>query len=245
MIPVQGIVIGAGNHAHRQSARLCGNRRRQPDHPRANRPDGSVQGDAGAVSAATGTAQMLRKHRNLQLYDGAAEGAASLPGWQARAEHGIAFADMTADEMAEIQPGLARRFSHAPFAPGWHSSADPRLCTQALAAHFAAKGGELRRDEVIALNPGPDAVDVLTAGDTRHRADKVVLAAAAVSHCTARIIGGKIPLESERGSTTTLPPGAFDLRMQITFGGHGFVVSPLSCGIRGGGRLNRAVERGG
>ena len=40
---------------------------------------------------------------------------------------------------------------------------------------------------------------------------------------------------------TTLPAGAFDLRTQITFGGHGFVVTRLSTGIRVGG----AVELGG
>lgn len=50
-----------------------------------------------------------------------------------------------------------------------------------------------------------------------------------------------MPLETERGYNTTLPADAFDLRTQITFGGHGFVVSKLSTGIRVGG----AVELGG
>jgi D-amino-acid dehydrogenase len=54
-------------------------------------------------------------------------------------------------------------------------------------------------------------------------------------------LGEKIPLETERGYNTTLPPDAFDLRMQVTFGGHGFVISRLSTGIRVGG----AVELGG
>ncbi|HZX82308.1 MAG TPA: FAD-binding oxidoreductase, partial [Reyranella sp.] len=54
-------------------------------------------------------------------------------------------------------------------------------------------------------------------------------------------LGDAIPLETERGYNTTLPPGAFDLKRQLTFGGHGFVVTPLSTGIRVGG----AVELGG
>ncbi|MCP6362642.1 hypothetical protein NL477_26885, partial [Klebsiella pneumoniae] len=73
------------------------------------------------------------------------------------------------------------------------------------------------------------------------RAGQVVLAAGAFSHRIARSIGEKIPLETERGYNTTLPPGAFDLRCQVTFGGHGFVVTRLSTGIRVGG----AVELGG
>ena len=73
------------------------------------------------------------------------------------------------------------------------------------------------------------------------RADKVVLAAGAFSHRIAATLGERIPLETERGYNTTLPPGALDLRCQVTFGGHGFVVTRLSTGIRVGG----AVELGG
>jgi D-amino-acid dehydrogenase len=69
----------------------------------------------------------------------------------------------------------------------------------------------------------------------------VVLAAGAFSHRIAKTLGEKIPLETERGYNTTLPPNVFDLRMQVTFGGHGFVVAKLSTGIRVGG----AVELGG
>ena len=94
---------------------------------------------------------------------------------------------------------------------------------------------------MTALKPGPDAVDVLTVDGTSHRANKVVLAAGAFSHRIARSLGEAIPLETERGYNTTLPLGAFDLRLQITFGGHGFVISALSTGIRVGG----AVEFGG
>ena len=191
--------------------------------------------------AATGTADLLRKQGNLQVYEGAAEFAASLPGWTARAAHGIDFAHLTADEMADIQPGLAPRFTHGTFTLGWYSIADPKLYTLALAEHFKANGGVVRRADVTALRPGPDAVDVLTADGTTHRAGKVVLAAGAFSHRIAQTLGEKIPLETERGYNTTLPPDAFDLHMQITFGGHGFVVSALSCGIRVGG----AVELGG
>ena len=63
----------------------------------------------------------------------------SLPGWKARAEHGIEFRHMGADEMAAIQPGLAPRFTRGTFTPGWYSIADPKLYTLALADHFRAK----------------------------------------------------------------------------------------------------------
>lgn len=185
--------------------------------------------------AATGTAGMLRRDGNLQVYESQAEFDASLPGWQARADHGIDFRHMTPDEMAEIQPGLSPRFTHGTFTPGWFSIADPRDYVLALAERFRANGGTLAIAQATALTG--DGVDS-TAG---HMTGRVVLAAGAFSHRLARTTGARIPLETERGYNTTLPSDAFDLRRQITFGGHGFVVSKLSTGIRVGG----AVELGG
>ena len=56
-----------------------------------------------------------------------------------------------------------------------------------------------------------------------------------------RQFGDRIPLETERGYNTTLPPAAFDVQRQLIFAGHGFVVTPLTTGMRVGG----AVELGG
>ncbi|MFT4163086.1 NAD(P)/FAD-dependent oxidoreductase [Shinella sp.] len=191
--------------------------------------------------AGTGTASMLRKEGNLQVYESQAELDASLPGWKARAEHGIEFRHMNAAEMAEIQPGLAPRFTHGTFTPGWYSIADPKLYTLALADHFQARGGRIERAEVSSLHPIEGGVEIRTTDGRTLRAQKVVLAAGAFSHRVARSLGENIPLETERGYNTTLPADAFDLRTQVTFGGHGFVVTRLSTGIRVGG----AVELGG
>ena len=191
--------------------------------------------------AQTGTAKMLQKNGNLQVYEGEAEFKASLPGWKARAAHGIEFHHLDALGMAEIQPGIAPRFTHGTFTPGWYSIADPKLYTLALADHFQASGGMIERAEVAALQPVDGGVEVTTAEGRLLRAANVVLAAGAFSHRIARTIGDIVPLETERGYNTTLPAEAFDLRTQVTFGGHGFVVSRLSTGIRVGG----AVELGG
>lgn len=187
--------------------------------------------------AETGTLPMLRKDGNLQVYESEAEFQASLPGWQARADHGIEFRHLDAADMAALQPGLAPRFTKGTFTPGWFSIADPRLYTLALAVHFRAGGGQILGHAVSALQPDGEGVLI----DGRFRAGQVVVAAGAHSHRIARTLNDAIPLETERGYNTTLPPDALDLRTQITFGGHGFVVSNLSTGIRVGG----AVELGG
>ncbi|MCW0000068.1 FAD-binding oxidoreductase [Pararhizobium sp. YC-54] len=189
----------------------------------------------------TGTLPMLRKDGNLQVYESEAELKAALPGWRVREAHGIEFHHVDASRMAEIQPGLAARFTHGTFTPGWYSIADPKLYTLALADHFRSMGGILERANVTALRPVEGGVEVLSEGGEIRRALQVVLSAGAFSHRIARSLNERIPLETERGYNTTLPADAFDLRTQVTFGGHGFVVTRLSTGIRVGG----AVELGG
>lgn len=190
---------------------------------------------------ASGTLPMLRKEGNLQVYESEAEFRASLPGWQARADHGIAFHHMGPEEMAGVQPGLSPRFIRGTFTPGWYSIADPKDFVLALAARLQAQGGTIQRGEVTALAPDADGVTVSVAGEGTRKAGHVVLAAGAHSHLLARTLGESIPLETERGYNTTLPGTAFDLRTQVTFGGHGFVVTRLTSGVRVGG----AVELGG
>lgn len=186
--------------------------------------------------ARDGLTHMLRKQGNLQVYEGEREFNASLDGWQARARHGIEFQHLNSPaQIAEIQPGLDPRFTHATFTPGWYSISDPKDYTIALADRFRANGGQIIIAQATALTD--DGVTT-TAG---HLTGRVVLAAGAFSHLLARTQGVKIPLETERGYNTTLPPDAFDLRTQVTFGGHGFVVTALTSGIRVGG----AVELGG
>jgi D-amino-acid dehydrogenase len=148
---------------------------------------------------------------------------------------------MDAAEMADIQPGIAPRFIRGTFTPGWFSIADPKFYTLALAENFRARGGVIQTAEVAALRPSNGGVEIVGTGGIVGEAGKVVLASGAFSHRIARSLGEKIPLETERGYNTTLPSDALDLRTQVTFGGHGFVVTRLTSGIRVGG----AVELGG
>ncbi|MEX0970742.1 MAG: FAD-binding oxidoreductase [Paracoccaceae bacterium] len=180
-------------------------------------------------------AHMLARRGQLQVYEGEKEFRASLPGWEQRKQAGIAFRHLKGGEIAEIQPGLDARFTHASFTPDWCSITDPRDYTLALAEVFTAGGGEIVIAEATALTA--TGVDT-SAGPL---AGRVVLAAGAHSHLLARTAGAKIPLETERGYNTTLPASAFDLRTQVTFSSHGFVITALTSGIRVGG----AVELGG
>lgn len=183
----------------------------------------------------------MQREGQLQLYEGEAEFLASLDGWEQRHKHGVVFEHLKSPEaIADIQPGLDARFTHAGFTPDWMNTTDPRTWAMHLAQTFKGRGGVIEHVDVLKLAQDVDGVRLtLPAGDVH--ASRVVVAAGAWSHHLARTLGDAIPLETERGYNTTLPEGAFDLRTHLTFGGHGFVVSRINGGVRVGG----AVELGG
>jgi D-amino-acid dehydrogenase len=194
-----------------------------------------------AMLASAGASDMLRSDGVLHVYESEAELEASRPGWQARAEHGIAFTHLHGPQaIAELQPGLSPALVAATFLPGWKTVTDPMLLTLALARRCRERGGQIYRAEALAVEPVDQGAVVRLGEGQSVTARHVVVAAGAWSHRLARTLGERIPLETERGYNTTLPVDAFDLRRQITFGGHGFVVTPLACGVRVGGAVEFA-----
>jgi D-amino-acid dehydrogenase len=178
---------------------------------------------------------------NLHLYESQAEWRESLPGWEERARHGIAFEHAQGPAaIARWQPGLSAQFVAATFVPGWATIEDPLRLVQRIAERAAARGVRLRRAEVRALQPRPEGVAVSAKGGGEILAQRVVVAAGAWSHRLAATLGERIPLETERGYNTTLPAGAFALRRQLTFPGHGFVVTRIAGGVRVGGAVELA-----
>lgn len=183
---------------------------------------------------------MVRSDGVLELYESEAELAATETGWAARRAEGIAFEHVRGAELAALQPGLSPRFVAGTFIPGWQNVSDPFDFATAVGEAVLARGGKLRIGEVTAVAPAADGVEVHLAGEIIN-CNKALIACGAWSKPLAAALGDTVPLETERGYNTTLPPGSLDLRRHLTFGGHGFVISPLSSGIRVGG----AVELGG
>lgn len=179
----------------------------------------------------------IRTDGALHLYESEREFAASQSSWQARQEFGIEFEHLDATRLADLQPGLSNHIKHATFIPKWQTVNDPFEFAQTLWRMVQKDGSNLVEQEVKAISKAGEVM--LTNGDMLS-GNHVVVAAGAWSHQLAKQVGDHIPLESERGYNTTLPVDAFDLKRQLIFGEHGFVMTPLSTGIRVGGAVEFA-----
>jgi len=189
-----------------------------------------------------GIAGMVRHDGSLELHESEAELNAASAGWQRREQAGIAFEHVRGERLAELQPGLSSRFVAGTFVPGWKTVSEPQAFALALWAHAERCGATFEKAEVKGLERSATGPSVRLADGTTRDADRIVICAGAWS---TRLINPvtklRIPLDTERGYNTTLPSDAFDLKRQLIFGNHGFVMTPLSTGVRVGG----AVELGG
>ncbi|MGB0901779.1 NAD(P)/FAD-dependent oxidoreductase [Halocynthiibacter sp.] len=184
---------------------------------------------------------LIKRQGQMQLFEGEKEFRDSLPMWDLRRAQDIRFDLLESPgAIAEIQPGIDARFTHAGFTPDWINTVDPKTWVEHLARCFMSLGGVVEHCDIQSLTHTADGVR-LTYATGEITADKAIVAAGAWSHHLAKTLGDHIPLETERGYNTTLPAGAFDIRTHLTFGGHGFVVSGINDGVRVGG----AAELGG
>ncbi|MEP9399715.1 FAD-dependent oxidoreductase [Mesorhizobium sp. KR2-14] len=193
------------------------------------------------LMARSGTRDMLREDGSLELYESEAEFQASLPGWAARDRFGIEYQHVAKDELPGLQAGLSPRFVRGTFVPGWKTVADPKLLGKAIWRYAEQCGAKFVQGDVALARRANDRIAIQLKQGRTFLARKVVIAAGAWSHLLAQQFGDRIPLETERGYNTTLPVGAFDVRRQLIFSRHSFVITPLSTGLRIGG----AVELGG
>ncbi|APX70148.1 MULTISPECIES: FAD-binding oxidoreductase [unclassified Brucella] len=188
-----------------------------------------------------GLRNRLREDGNLELYESEAELAASQPGWDVREKAGIAYEHVRGRRLAELQPGLNLRFVAGTFVPGWKNVSDPKLFGKAIWSYAESLGARFLSGKVASAKRQNGGVRLRLENGTEINATHLVLMAGAWSRDLAKGFGDIVPLDTERGYNTTLPVGSFDVKRQLTFPGHGFVITPMETGLRVGG----AVEFGG
>lgn len=193
-----------------------------------------------ALFTATGLSPHLRRDGAIYLYEGAGALKAAQGLWDLRARHGVAFEAVSGARLEELQPGLNPKYTHGVFIPGWMTLSDPYEVACAIGQAAVARGAAFQKGDVVDISPNGQGVALRLADGRRMSAPKVVLACGAWSHRLAATLGDRLPLETERGYNTTLAPGAFDLRRQLVLPQDGYVVTPLSTGIRVGGAVELA-----
>lgn len=194
-----------------------------------------------ALVQSAGIERLVRSDGALELYESEAELNAARHEVEAKIREGIDVRVVRGSELSELQPGLSSRLIAATFIPKWKTVTEPYEFALGVGEAALKRGAVFRRADAKAMRPLGSGVTIELADGSHLRAGKAVICGGAWSGALTSPLGDLVPLDTERGYNTTLPPGAFELKRQLVFPGHGFVITPLSTGIRVGG----AVEFGG
>ncbi|MGC4024528.1 MAG: FAD-binding oxidoreductase [Mesorhizobium sp.] len=200
-----------------------------------------AEAEWAALMDRSGTRSFLREDGSLELYESENEFQSALSGWQARARFGIDFEHVARDGLERLQPGLSPRFIRGTFVPGWKTVSNPQDLGKAVWRYAESNGARFVHSLVKDVKTDSNGVMLALEDGKTVRASRLVIAAGAWSHLLASSFGDNVPLETERGYNTTFPATAFDIKRQLIFSGHGFVITPLQGAVRVGG----AVELGG
>ncbi|MDT8343910.1 MAG: FAD-binding oxidoreductase [Thermohalobaculum sp.] len=189
-----------------------------------------------ALARGTPAEALITRGPYVIAYRDRAAFAAEAGYWALKRAHGFDWDEWERPEIAardpEIAPGIG--FAAALRDHGWIAS--PARYVAALAAFFAAQGGEIRAAEVADIQPGEGGGGIVTlAGGETIAAERVILAAGVWAGRLAERLGHRVLMEAERGYHIMLANPSHRPPFPIMLEAAKTVATPMADGLRFGG----------
>jgi D-amino-acid dehydrogenase len=148
-----------------------------------------------------------------------------------RERQGIRSERLTADDIRQLFPGIARSIAHGLLIPGNGFTVNPQRLVQTLAELLTEAGGTIASERVMKIIPREGGGYTVMTNTGWHFSKEVVVAAGAWSCQLLDPLGTRLPLETERGCTFTMP---------ISNKSRAFGVTPMEHGLRVAGTVEIA-----
>lgn len=191
-----------------------------------------------------GCEELLQKRGQLFVHESADGPANSDYGLGLRRGHGVRVEILNAAEIRDLEPALAPIFKSAVYLPEQGQCLNPGRLVEKLAEHATRRGARFVRSRVTGFEMGPNGPLALKLeGGDRLAVETVVLAAGAWSAEIARMLGDRIPFESERGYHVMARGVDTGLRIQTVSADRKFVASQMEDGLRIAGNVEFAGLR--
>ena len=157
-----------------------------------------------------------------------------------RVASGEAYDVLDKGAIREMEPDLAPVFEVALRAHGNGHCRNPHRLATALAERVAREGGQVLRAEVNGLDIEDGEISAVRTDRGAIRARAVVVAAGMWSRSLARLLGHRVPLESQRGYHVTIAePGPAPRNMLMVLDKK-IAITPMETGLRIAGTVELA-----
>nr|WP_170984401.1 FAD-dependent oxidoreductase [Rhodoligotrophos defluvii] len=174
---------------------------------------------------------VLQRAPYLHVYETETDYRGDRKAWEMRRALGIAFEELDAAQLREVEPALAPIFVRGVRIEGHAIARNPGRLVKALAAAFAARQGRVVRSEVRAIRPTAGGVMLVTS-EGEIEADQVVIAAGAWSAALAATLGHDFPLVAERGYHVGFANPGVALNHAVMFAERKMVGTSMEQGLR-------------
>lgn len=208
-------------------------------HVLANILSFAVEGFSPLLKAAHAE-KMFTKTGELYVYETDRSFQAAKSAHEMRRRLGVNIEYLDQSALRELEPALGPIFKHAAYLTDCVSVRDPFDLTNAFLDAFFDAGGTHLREKVIGFEKSEGCVHKIITNVQSHPCDNVLLAAGAWSKPLARMLGAKVPLDTERGYHVQMQNAGVDLRVPVISGDYRFGVSNLSSGFRVAGTAELA-----
>ncbi|WP_010140106.1 NAD(P)/FAD-dependent oxidoreductase [Oceanicola sp. S124] len=188
-----------------------------------------------------GAMSMVRRNGCLYVYSSRDMAQKWAWGANLRRDLGVEMQELEAEALFELEPDLRGSFGFGQYAPDNGSTPDPSALVKAIYAQAIRDGAEHLYDGVTGFDLSDSIVRALklASGETL-AVDGVVVAAGAWSAQLARMLGTRVPLESQRGYHVTVQDPGISLNRNVMAVEQNIMVNPMAMGLRLAGTVELA-----
>lgn len=192
-----------------------------------------------ALTREVGVPELLMRRGHLHLYPDAAALAADAQGWAMRERFGFQCERLDRAGIEALEPRVGKRYQAGVSIADQATIRNPLRYVQAIASTFAARGGQVVRDEIRRLAPVSDGWILHGTGET-FRADRAVVATGAWSRRLLDPLGVRLRLESQRGYHVQFAGADDVVSRTVVLADRKIFVTPMEGGLRVGGTVEIA-----
>lgn len=187
-----------------------------------------------------GVSDLIERQGVMHAYTSREAFDAESLAWGIRKRVGIAWLELSADEMRQREPELHPRYTFGVVVEEAGRCRDPGAYVAALARHAADLGATFvsARATGLTLEAGRLKAVVTSTGDIP--CDKAVIAAGAHSKALSASIGDPLPLETERGYHVMIKDAGIGPRASVMASDVKLVVNWMKGGLRAAGQVEFA-----
>jgi D-amino-acid dehydrogenase len=144
-------------------------------------------------------AHLIHRTGLLYIFPTRADFEAEAMAWRIRADHGVRWIELDANDLRQREPALDRRYQFGVLVEAGGHCSDPGAYVAALVAHATALGAALRQTRATGFEVAAGRLRAVITEAGPIACDRAVIAAGAWSRILARAVGDRVQLETERG----------------------------------------------